>query len=94
MLLSILVFPEPRLTSHLLTFAQLGYFRIVMGHNSLGIESSIAWATPKAFTVHNFPCNEDASNCQGDTKTGGVRTQYYEDPSKHGEALGSRMMQG
>ena len=62
-----------------------------MGHNSLGIESTVAWATPKAFTVQNFPCNEDGSNCAGD---GGVRTQYYEDPSKHGEALGARLMRG
>lgn len=76
-------------------WGELGYFRIIMGHNALGIESTIAWATPAAFTVQNYPCNEDGSNCQGDNNGstgGGVRTQYYEDPSKHGEALGARYM--
>lgn len=77
-------------------WGELGYFRIVMGHNSLGIESSIAWATPAAFTVENYPCNEDGSNCQGDNNQhqGGVRTQYYEDPSVRMEAIGARLMRG
>lgn len=34
----------------------------------------VAWATPGAFTVHNFACYEDGSNC--------VDTKHYEDPSK------------
>ena len=59
-----------------------------MGKNALGIESTIAWATPGAFTVANFPCNEDGSNCNGGES---VRTQHYVDPSKTREALGRRL---
>lgn len=54
----------------------MGFFRIEMGKNSLGIESEIAWATPQSFTIKNFPCDEDGKNCNG-----GVETQYYVDPS-------------
>jgi cathepsin X len=42
-------------------WGEMGFFRIIMGHNALGIEMEVAWATPGRFTV---PCNEDASNCQ------------------------------
>ena len=56
-------------------FGEMGFFRIKAGENILGIESSIAWATPGQFTVHNFPCNEDGKNC-------GPRTQFYVDPSQ------------
>ncbi len=52
----------------------MGYFRILAGHNSLGIEMEAAWATPGSFTVHNFPCYEDGGNC--------VTTQHYQDPSQ------------
>jgi hypothetical protein len=54
-----------------------------------GIESTVAWATPAAFTVENFPCDEDGGNCQDGPS---VRTQHYLDPSKKREALGSVMM--
>lgn len=37
-------------------WGEMSYFRIVMGHNALGIESEIAWATPGTFTVDNVPC--------------------------------------
>lgn len=76
--------------SFLQYWGELGYFRIVLGHNALGIESTIAWATPGAFTVHNFPCNEDGGNCNGSDE-GGVRTQHYVDPSKSREAYGRRL---
>ena len=56
------------------THVEMGYFRILAGHNSLGIELEVAWATPGKFTVHNYPCYEDGSNC--------VETQVYDDPSK------------
>ncbi|VEU43395.1 unnamed protein product [Pseudo-nitzschia multistriata] len=65
----------------------MGYFRILAGHNSLGIEMDVAWATPGQFTVHNFPCYEDGANCNG-----GVATQYYEDPSKNVEKVNERLM--
>lgn len=54
-------------------WGEMGYFRILAGHNSLGIELEVAWATPGKFTVHNYPCYEDGSNC--------VETQVYDDPS-------------
>jgi cathepsin X len=70
-------------------WGELGYFRIVMGRNALGIESEIAWATPGDFTVHNYPCNEDASNCGSDgglegrlTGTPKMRAASFVDPSR------------
>ena len=35
-----------------------------MGHNALGIESEVSWATPDIFTVTNYPCSEDGNNCR------------------------------
>lgn len=64
-------------------WSEMGYFRILAGHNSLGIEMEAAWATPGAFTVHNFPCYEDGGNC--------VKTQYYEDPSQNVEKVQARL---
>lgn len=45
-------------------WGELGYFRVKMGQNQLGIESSCSWATPGRWTEHNYPCFEDGSNCQ------------------------------
>lgn len=63
-----------------------GYFRIVLGKNALGIESTIAWATPGIFSVENFPCHENADNCQDN-----FRAQHYVDPSKDRLALGQQL---
>lgn len=57
-----------------------------MGKNALGIESTVAWATPKSFTVKNFPCDEDGKNCGP-----GVETQYYVDPSTDVESVNTRL---
>jgi hypothetical protein len=51
----------------------MGYFRILMGQNILGIESKILWAVPGYFTVMNYPCFEDGNNC-------GPVTEEYMDP--------------
>jgi len=67
-------------------WGEMGYFRIAMGKNLLGIESAIAWATPGAFTIDNFPCSEDGKNCH--TKDG---YQYYVDPSEDTEAVQRRL---
>ena len=69
----------------------MGYFRILAGHNSLGIEMEVAWATPGQFTVHNFPCYEDGANCAGG---GGAitTTQFYEDPSTKTEEVKERLL--
>lgn len=44
-------------------WADLGFFRIEMGKNLLGIESDIAWATPGSWTEVNVPCHENGKNC-------------------------------
>lgn len=59
-----------------------------MGDNLLGIESGIAWATPGAFTVNNFPCSEDGKNCHSTSPDG---YQYYVDPSVDIDALQRRL---
>lgn len=65
---------------------ELGYMRLEVGKNLLGIEGEVAWATPGAFTVHNFPCHEDGKNCDFH-KGPSVKTQYYVDPSRDQEVL-------
>lgn len=44
-------------------WGEMGFFRILAGHNVLNIEHKIAWATPGQFTIENFPCREDGANC-------------------------------
>jgi cathepsin X len=61
----------------------MGYFRILMGHNSLGIEMEVAWATPGSFTINNFPCYENGENC--------VDTHTYTDPSQNIEGVKRRL---
>eukprot|EP00586_Coscinodiscus_wailesii_P005994 CAMPEP_0172489692 /NCGR_PEP_ID=MMETSP1066-20121228/19877_1 /TAXON_ID=671091 /ORGANISM="Coscinodiscus wailesii, Strain CCMP2513" /LENGTH=345 /DNA_ID=CAMNT_0013257751 /DNA_START=62 /DNA_END=1099 /DNA_ORIENTATION=+ len=57
-------------------WGEMGFFRIEMGNNELGIESKISWATLDTFTVNNFPCNEDGANC-------GQDSFHYVDPSEN-----------
>eukprot|EP00934_Nitzschia_sp_Nitz4_P005075 Nitzschia sp. Nitz4//scaffold9_size221794//12291//13636//NITZ4_001313-RA/size221794-snap-gene-0.85-mRNA-1//1//CDS//3329560902//5065//frame0 len=64
-------------------WGEMGFFRILAGHNSLGIEMEAAWATPGTFTVHNTACYEDGSNC--------VRTHMYQDPSTNLKDLERRL---
>lgn len=59
-------------------WGEMGYMKLKVGHNLLGIEGEVAWATPGSFTVHNFPCAEDGKNC---VIKDVVSTQYYQDPS-------------
>jgi len=56
-------------------WGELGYLRVKMGGDQLGIETSCVWATPLHYTELNFPCDEDGSNCVKHTK--------YRDPSLH-----------
>ena len=64
------------------------YNSVEVGKNILGIEGEVAWATPGTFTVHNFPCNEDGSNCSP-----AVDTHTYQDPSLNLAALHQRVAQ-
>merc|ERR1712161_35107 len=60
-------------------WGEMGFFRVEMGKNILGLESEVAWATPGSWTEINFPCAENGVNCNN--KKGGQRAQFYEDPS-------------
>ena len=44
-------------------WGELGYIRVVLGENQLGLEADCAWAKPTNWTELNFGCNEDGSNC-------------------------------
>lgn len=65
-------------------WGEMGYFRILAGHNSLGIELEVAWATPGVFTVNNFACWENGENCRTAVE--------YQDPSKNIDGLKRRLM--
>jgi len=65
-------------------WGNLGYAKIELGKNILGIESSIAWATPGTYTVLNTPCNENGKNCAGTDKK---HYETYVDPSTDVEAV-------
>jgi len=54
-------------------WGEMGYMRLEMGKNLLGIEGEIAFAVPGEFTTTNYACYEDGSNC--------VHTEKYVDPS-------------
>lgn len=44
-------------------WGELGFMRLVLGENQLGIEKTCAFAIPETWTIHNVPCYEDGSNC-------------------------------
>jgi cathepsin X len=54
-------------------WGELGFFRVEMGQDILGIESNIAWVTPGNFTVLNVPCKEDGSNCHSRTASQNIQ---------------------
>lgn len=56
-------------------WGEMGYFRVEMGRNVLGIESSVSWATPGTFAVKNKACSEDGNNCSNH------KNHHYKDPS-------------
>jgi hypothetical protein len=39
-------------------WGEMGYFRIETGHNSLGIEMNVVWATPGGWTSSHFGVEE------------------------------------
>ena len=45
-------------------WGELGFMRLVLGENQIGIEKSCAYAIPGSWTINNVPCYEDGSNCQ------------------------------
>lgn len=44
-------------------WGEMGFMRLVLGENHLGIEKSCAYAIPGSWTIQNVPCYEDGSNC-------------------------------
>ncbi len=44
-------------------WGEMGYVRVVLGENQLGLEADCAWAKPGKWTELNVPCNEDGANC-------------------------------
>jgi len=61
-------------------WGEMGFFRVEMGKNILGLEGEIAWATPGSWTDRNTPCNEDGSNCIDHDR---FIQQEYIDPSTY-----------
>jgi cathepsin X len=69
-------------------WGEMGFIRVEMGQNILGLEGEVAWATPGSWTEVNFPCSESGDNCNEGNK-GGV--QFYTDPSLNVEAVQRRL---
>jgi len=66
-------------------WADRGFMKVATGKNMLAIESSVAWATPGQYTVHNVPCDEDGATCGGIENSGSGQMRFagkkYVDPS-------------
>merc|ERR1712194_375455 len=66
-------------------WGEMGFAKIAMGKNMIGIEDHVAWATPGSFTVQNLrPCSEDGAICGGesqDTHKMNFVSETYVDPS-------------
>lgn len=74
-------------------WGEMGFIRVEMGQNILGLEGEVAWATPGSWTEINFPCSENGKNCNGGGfgRTDGAR--FYKDPSDDVQAV-QRRLQG
>lgn len=68
-------------------WGEMGFFRVELGKNLLGIEAHISWAVPGSFTVSNFPCLKDGSNCISKR-----HEHRYVDPSKDPSAAIQRRL--
>ena len=70
---------------------EMGYIRVEMGKNILGLEGEVAWATAGSWTEVNFPCSEDGKNCNGSELGMRYNSQFYVDPSTDVEAVQRRL---
>eukprot|EP00984_Skeletonema_dohrnii_P025998 scaffold15239_cov120-Skeletonema_dohrnii-CCMP3373.AAC.3 len=77
-------------------WGEMGFFRLTTGTNLLGIESTVAWATPGSFTVaNNFPCGEGGGGCGGKASDdNGPHAQSYVDPSINLQAVKRGLREG
>lgn len=73
-------------------WGELGFVRVEMGSNILGLEGEVAWATPGYWTEVNVPCNENGSNCDGSHHKSGA--QFYTDPSLNAPQEVARRLRG
>jgi cathepsin X len=64
-------------------WGEMGYMRVEVGKNLLGLEGEVAFVVPGSYTDHNVACYEDGSNC--------VRHQTYIDPSNDLVAVKRRL---
>jgi hypothetical protein len=69
----------------------MGFMRVEIGQNILGIEGEVAWATPGTWTEVNVPCYEDGSNC---VKNGTLTTVFYNDPSNNVQSIQRNLLRG
>jgi len=67
-------------------WGEMGFVRVEMGSNILGLEGEVAWATPGSWTEVNYPCFEDGKNCAAKQPTG-----FYDDPSNDVQAVQRRL---
>ncbi len=68
----------------------MGYMRVEMGSNLLGLEGEVAWVTPKAWTEKNFPCAENGKFCDAG-ESPQLATMFYKDPSSDVQAVQRRL---
>mmetsp|Transcript_17805 Transcript_17805/g.20288 ORF Transcript_17805/g.20288 Transcript_17805/m.20288 type:complete len:215 (+) Transcript_17805:301-945(+) len=59
-------------------WGEMGFFRVQMGRNLIGIENHVVWGTPGRYSTSNYPCAEDGSRCNHHTLTNLID---YIDPS-------------
>ena len=52
-------------------WGEMGFGKIALGKNMLGIEDHVAWVTPGEFTIQNVACSEDGKVCGGEDQTHG-----------------------
>eukprot|EP00934_Nitzschia_sp_Nitz4_P007150 Nitzschia sp. Nitz4//scaffold131_size63436//35559//36647//NITZ4_006276-RA/size63436-processed-gene-0.103-mRNA-1//1//CDS//3329535271//7140//frame0 len=71
-------------------WGEMGFFRIEMGKNLLGIEERVQWAILGSFTVHNVPCAKDGSDCPPSE----AHQEFYVDPSVDVSLLRRRLRHG
>jgi cathepsin X len=69
-------------------WGELGFIRVEMGKNILGLEGEVAWATPGSWTEMNFPCAENGKNCNGGKH---LQATFYMDPSNDVQAVQRRL---
>lgn len=74
-------------------WGEMGFIRVEMGSNILGLEGEVAWATVGSWTEMNFPCSENGANCNGSEREIGKKysARFYVDPSNDVEAVQRRL---